>query len=76
MAPNQMAAILQRGRSQMEAKRQHIVQLKIPLLHCVLSGLPPLMTPRQSVELLQAPPAPKFGNDKGVIECIHNFDPI
>lgn len=30
----------------------------------------------QSVEPLQTHPAPKFGSDTGVIECIHNFDPI
>ena len=76
MAPNQMAAILQRGRSQMGAKRQHIVPLKTPLLLCVLSGLLPLMTAPQSVEPLQAHPAPKFGNDTSVTECIHNLDPI
>jgi len=71
-----MATILQQGRSRMEAKRQHIVQLKTPLLLCVLSGLLPLMIVPQSVEPLPARPAPKFGSDKGVIECIHNFDPI
>ncbi len=76
MAPNQMVAILQRGRSQMETKRQHIVQLKTPLLLCVLFGLLPLMTAPQSVEPLQAHPAHTFRNDKGVIECIHNLDPI
>jgi hypothetical protein len=71
-----MAAILQQGRSRMEAKRQHIVQLKPPLLLCVLSGLLPLMIAPQSVEPLQAHLAPKFSSDKGVIECIHNTDLI
>ena len=76
MAPNQMATGLQRARSPTEVKRLHIVQLKTALLLCVLSGLLRLVIAPQAVGPLQAHPAPKFGNDKGVIECTHNFDPI
>jgi hypothetical protein len=70
MVPYQMAMILQRG--PMGVKRQHIVPPKILLLLYVLFGLLPLMIPPQSVGPLPPHPAPKFGNDKGVSECIYS----